>query len=190
MAENTLPMNDLILWLVRHGETTWNAEHKISGWVDVQLSARGVEMAKRLRPLLEAEQFDAVHSSDLLRARHTGELALRSGVADARLRELDFGPLEGLNWLTMDECDREAVLAFSEDCTRGGETISAFEQRVFHFIEELNPGKHLLFVHGGLIRLVLRQVGADRFVPPTTVAVVNWTQRQLLALHLPEEVAH
>ncbi|MBS2038382.1 histidine phosphatase family protein [bacterium] len=182
-------MKDVVVWLVRHGETVWNAEHKISGWVDVELSQRGQQMARDLRAKLEREHFDGVWSSDLKRAMDTAELAYRRPEkVDARLRELDFGPLEGLNWMTMPPEHKREVQDFCENCTRGGETISSFEQRVCSFLDHLQPGRHLLFVHAGVIRVALRRVRADRFVPPTSVAIVNWSREQLIELHLPPEI--
>ncbi|MBN9420022.1 hypothetical protein ABS71_19560 [bacterium SCN 62-11] len=182
-------MSDVIVWLVRHGETVWNAEHKISGWIDVELSERGVQMARDLRPRLEPEQFDGVWSSDLQRAIHTGELAYRRPEKqDQRLRELDFGPLEGENWLTIPADHQKDVVDFCEHCTRGGEKISAFEERVTSFLDQLPPGRHLLFVHAGVIRVALRRVQADNFLPPTSVAIVNWSKGKLIELRLPPEM--
>ena len=92
-------MSDVVVWLVRHGETVWNAQRKISGWVDVELSERGQQMARDLRPRLHPEEFDGVWSSDLRRALDTAQLAYgRPTQQDVRLRELDFGPLEGEDW--------------------------------------------------------------------------------------------
>lgn len=182
-------MNDVIVWLVRHGETVWNAEHKISGWIDVELSERGVQMARDLRAGLESEQFDGVWSSDLQRAIRTAELAYRSPEKqDQRLRELDFGPLEGENWLTIPQDHQKDVIEFGEHCTRGGEKISRFEERVASFLDQLPPGRHLLFVHAGVIRVALRRVNADHFVPPTSVAIVNWSRGELVELRLPPEI--
>lgn len=172
------------LWLIRHGETVWNALGKISGWYDVELSSRGRSMAEALRPILEPERFDTVVASDLRRAIETARLAYSTPAVDARLRELDFGSLEGLVWGEIAQDRQDEVLAFSEHCAPGGEPISVFEARVFDYLRGLAPGRHLLFVHGGVIRLVLRQVGADRFVPPTTVAIVNWSDKRLLDLKL------
>lgn len=182
-------MSDVIVWMVRHGETVWNAQHKISGWIDVDLSERGQQMALDLRPRLQGEDFDGVWSSDLRRALDTAQLAYgRPTVEDTRLRELDFGPLEGEDWTCIPEHQQREVMAFSEDCTFGGEKISAFEERVFAFLDELPAGRHLLFVHAGVIRLALRRAQADKFVPPTTVAVINWTQKQLLEMHLGPDI--
>lgn len=178
-------MSQVIVWLVRHGETVWNAQRKISGWVDVELSERGQQMARNLRTRLQPEEFEGVWSSDLRRAVDTAELAYgRPTRRDRRLRELDFGPLEGQDWLLIPKEQQGEVLAFSEDCTLGGEKISTFEQRVFSFLDELRPGRHLLFVHAGVIRVALRPAQADTFVPPTSVAVINWTQKKLLEMHL------
>lgn len=185
-------MSDVIVWLVRHGETVWNAQRKISGWVDVELSERGQQMARDLRPRLHTEEFEGVWSSDLQRALHTAQLAYgRPARQDVRLRELDFGPLEGEDWTLIPQHQQREVLAFSEDCTFGGEKISVFEERVFAFLDELSPGRHLLFVHAGVIRVALRRAQADKFVPPTTVAIVNWTRKHLLEMHLgPEMESH
>ena len=172
------------LWLVRHGESVANSQGKISGWHDVELSPRGRAMAEALRPLLAPETFDSFVASDLIRAQETARLAYGEPAVDRRIKELDFGDLEGKRWDDLTESTRNEILAFSEDCAPGGESISVFERRIFDYLEGLTPGRHLLFVHGGVIRLVLRQMGYDRFVPPTSVAVVDWTHRALLELKL------
>lgn len=178
---------DVHLWLIRHGQTTWNAAHKISGWTDVELTPRGQEMARELRPRLATQTYNSCWSSDLKRARTTAELAFGPPRIDPRIRELDFGSLEGENWTLLPPDLQQGVLRFDEDCTRGGEPISRFRARVLEFVQELPPGHHLLFVHAGVIRVVLREVQADRYVPPTTIAVVNWSRRSLQELHLGPE---
>src|SRR3954454_14570443 len=64
------------LILVRHGESTWNAEHRLQGQLDPPLSAAGREQAAELRPLVDqvAVPADRVIVSDLSRARETAEL--------------------------------------------------------------------------------------------------------------------
>lgn len=92
------------LLLLRHGESTWNAENRFTGWVDVPLSERGAAEARRGGELLAAVEPapDVVHTSLLRRAVHTAEIAL--GVAGRswipvrrswRLNERHYGALQG-----------------------------------------------------------------------------------------------
>src|SRR5436309_3671247 len=63
------PLSRLIL--VRHGETTWNAEQRIQGQLDAELSPRGREQAAGVARFLAAKPIAAIYSSDLSRARET-----------------------------------------------------------------------------------------------------------------------
>jgi 2,3-bisphosphoglycerate-dependent phosphoglycerate mutase len=92
------------LVLLRHGESEWNAKNLFTGWVDVPLSDKGVEEAKRGGQLLKDEGVvpDVVHTSLLRRAIVTANLAL--DVADLlwipvkrswRLNERHYGALQG-----------------------------------------------------------------------------------------------
>lgn len=92
------------LVLLRHGESEWNAKNLFTGWVDVALSEKGVQEAKRGGELLKAEGVlpDVVHTSLLRRAITTANYAL--DVADRlwipvkrswRLNERHYGALQG-----------------------------------------------------------------------------------------------
>ena len=59
------------LILVRHGESVWNLENRITGWVDVSLSPRGMEEAARVGELLAGERLDVAFTSTLIRAWDT-----------------------------------------------------------------------------------------------------------------------
>ena len=94
------------LVLLRHGESTWNLENRFSGWTDVPLTANGEEEATSAGLLMADEglDFDIVHTSLLLRAINTANLAL--GRMDLhwlpvsrswRLNERHYGGLQGLN---------------------------------------------------------------------------------------------
>src|SRR5262245_32958396 len=94
------------LVLLRHGESEWNAKNLFTGWVDVDLSARGEEEARRGGELLREGDLrpDVVHTSVLVRAIRTAELAL--AVAERqwipvrrswRLNERHYGALQGKN---------------------------------------------------------------------------------------------
>ncbi|MCU1684844.1 MAG: phosphoglyceromutase [Amycolatopsis sp.] len=94
------------LVLLRHGESTWNAENLFTGWVDVPLSEKGQGEARHGGELLADAGLlpDVVHTSLLRRAISTANLAL--DVADRhwievkrdwRLNERHYGALQGKN---------------------------------------------------------------------------------------------
>ena len=97
-------MPDLVL--LRHGQSTWNLENRFTGWVDVDLSEKGVAEAERAGRLVgEAGlQFDRAFTSVLTRAIRTGNMTLRLSQQlwvpvekDWRLNERHYGGLTGLD---------------------------------------------------------------------------------------------
>src|SRR5262245_16608798 len=94
------------LVLLRHGESEWNAKNLFTGWVDVDLTARGEDEARRGGELLREQGLlpDVVHTSVQLRAIRTADLALRAcdrhwiDVRRSwRLNERHYGALQGKN---------------------------------------------------------------------------------------------
>ncbi|MGC1301389.1 MAG: 2,3-diphosphoglycerate-dependent phosphoglycerate mutase [Caulobacteraceae bacterium] len=94
------------LVMLRHGQSVWNLENRFTGWVDVDLSERGVAEAERAAELVKAAgvAFDRAYTSVLTRAIRTGEITIRlSGqiwipvIKDWRLNERHYGGLTGLN---------------------------------------------------------------------------------------------
>jgi hypothetical protein len=67
-----------VLVLLRHGESAWNAADVFTGWIDVGLSERGEQQARRAGELLAARGFlpDVVHTSVQRRAIRSADLAL------------------------------------------------------------------------------------------------------------------
>ena len=63
--------------LVRHGESTYNAEGRIQGQQDAPLSARGRAQAEQIAARLRTYQFDACYASDLSRAADTARAIMR-----------------------------------------------------------------------------------------------------------------
>jgi 2,3-bisphosphoglycerate-dependent phosphoglycerate mutase len=97
-------MSNFELILLRHGESEWNAKNLFTGWVDVRLSSKGEEEARRGGKLLAERGLlpDLVHTSLLRRAIHTAQLALdecdRSWIPvkrSWRLNERHYGALQG-----------------------------------------------------------------------------------------------
>jgi broad specificity phosphatase PhoE len=154
------------LWLVRHGATDWSDAGRLTGWTDIPLNDVGRRQAQLLRRRLRTIEFDGVWSSDLSRAIETARLAIGGARSDERLREVDFGELEGRTW---DQCSPEEqaeLVAFDRFVARGGESVSEPRSRVLAFTDTLSDGSHLVFAHGGGIRVLLRLAGRDHPVPP------------------------
>jgi 2,3-bisphosphoglycerate-dependent phosphoglycerate mutase len=94
------------LLLVRHGQSTWNLENLFTGWTDVDLSAQGVEEARRAGAEIARCGVlpDVVYTSVLKRAIRTEWLILEAldllwlpVLRDWRLNERHYGALQGLN---------------------------------------------------------------------------------------------
>jgi 2,3-bisphosphoglycerate-dependent phosphoglycerate mutase len=94
------------LVLVRHGESTWNKENRFTGWTDVDLSARGINEAKKAGQVLKEEGyiFDEAYTSVLKRAIRTlwiimdeMDLMWIPVYRSWRLNERHYGALQGLN---------------------------------------------------------------------------------------------
>jgi len=92
------------LVLLRHGESQWNLENRFTGWVDVPLSAKGVEEAKQAGEKLRGVTFDRAFSSVLARANETLRIVLevlgQTNIPiekDKALNERMYGDLQGLN---------------------------------------------------------------------------------------------
>ena len=94
------------LVLLRHGESQWNLENRFTGWVDVNLTAKGEQQAIRGGELIKAEgiEIDQAFTSVLTRAIRTCNLALEAAgqsyvpvTKDWRLNERHYGGLTGLD---------------------------------------------------------------------------------------------
>ena len=161
-------MSATTLVLVRHGETAWNAAGRIQGHTDVALNGLGVAQAEALGRRLAREGFDAVYSSDLVRAFHTARPAVpdpdRTIIKDRRLRERHLGVLQGLTgeeamagqpaaWKAFKSRDSDLELA-------GGESLGEFSRRIVDFIEDVldrHAGSRILLVtHGGVLDAAYR----------------------------------
>ena len=154
----------LELWLIRHGNTTWNAEGRIQGQADSPLSKEGILQAQALAKRLEGVAFDRVYSSDLQRAQRTAKIALPSEreelVLEPRLRERSFGSVEGRKQSDLSPEERLILQAWRQNPGRirpfGGELQLEVSARVMEWIAELpREGRVLAFSHGGTILALL-----------------------------------
>lgn len=94
------------LVLIRHGQSEWNLSNRFTGWVDVDLSEKGVEEAKHAGELIKQAglEFDQAYTSVLTRAIKTLHYVLEESgqlwipeMKTWRLNERHYGALQGLN---------------------------------------------------------------------------------------------
>jgi broad specificity phosphatase PhoE len=83
------------VYIVRHGETEWNAQGRIQGHTDICLSEKGREQARAVSCRLAEVPFDVAYSSDLSRTRETAQVILGERIiplhSTPQLREYNKG---------------------------------------------------------------------------------------------------
>ena len=156
------------LVLVRHGETAWNVEGRIQGHLDIPLNEIGLAQAAAVGARLGTENFDAIYSSDLVRAYRTASPVVANPdsdiVRDERLRERHLGVLQGLTgeeavntqpaaWKVFKSRQPDLALA-------GGESLGEFSRRIVDFVGKILDkhagGRILAVTHGGALDAVYR----------------------------------
>jgi probable phosphoglycerate mutase len=169
-----------LLYLARHGETSWNREGRWQGHTDISLNDVGLAQARALGELLRGRDIARIHASDLARARETAEAAAailgvtERVVIDPALRERAFGVFEGL---TRAECEqRHAALwaryrADPRHVPPGAESHDALAERMQAAVGRAVASRHegddapvLVVSHGGSIRALLAR--ATGTMPP------------------------
>ncbi len=107
----------LQVYLVRHGETQWNAERRIQGQSDSPLTAKGEQQAMQVATRAKELGITHIISSDLGRTRRTAEIIAQACgcdiLLDPRLRELNMGVLETRNIDSLTEEEKTGVASWS-----------------------------------------------------------------------------
>lgn len=204
-----LGMSILTLHLVRHGETTWNAEGRCQGQSESELNEKGREQAASICPELEALDISAIYCSTSKRTRQTMEIAARNLSSQPNfrddLREIMLGSWETRLWQELDQEWPEQVDDFRHHPQRfqldGAETYAQLQQRGMSAIEQIieresasGENRNILVVsHGALIKATLAgfaqvelsQLTAQRSLENcsrSVIAVEDETNRQVLSV--------
>ncbi|MCW5946105.1 MAG: 2,3-bisphosphoglycerate-dependent phosphoglycerate mutase [Fimbriimonadales bacterium] len=160
-----------LLVLVRHGQSIWNAEDRFTGWVDVPLSEKGEEEARKAGRLLRDYDFQVAYTSALTRAQKTLDIMLEEMnaripiIRDAALNERMYGELQGLNKEAMRRkfgAEQVHIWRRSYDVAPpGGESLKDTAARTIPFFErcilgDIAQGKNVLVVaHGNSNRSIV-----------------------------------
>jgi len=160
----------MIIGLIRHGLTDWNALGRIQGQSDIPLNDEGRMQAKMLgdRLLQETYRWDYCITSNLSRAVETGTII--AGILgipllepDSRIRERAYGQVEGLT-----AGERESK--WGKDWSRldlGQESDQELQCRALAFLEDLSakyPDRNVLIVsHGGFLAQLYNALYKDKY---------------------------
>lgn len=164
----------MVIYLIRHGETDWNTKRLLQGATDIPLNQNGIEVARLTAEGLKNVDFDLILTSPLKRARKTAEIIRGNRkipiVEEERLREISFGPYEGLC------CQKEGYNIPDPDFMnffynpgayvppKGGESIKHLCERTTELLQELvhtsgyQDKTILLSGHGAVVKGILSSI--------------------------------
>ena len=160
------------LVIIRHGQSQWNLENRFTGWVDVELSPKGIEEAKQAGEILKMYKFDEAFTSGLQRAQKTLNAILEiSGQTDIpvtkneALNERMYGDLQGLDKAeTAKKYGDEQVHIWRRSFDvppPNGESLKDTAERVLPYYKEnieplLKQGKNIIIsAHGNSLRALI-----------------------------------
>ncbi len=157
-------MNDFpTIWLLRHGQTKWNAERRIQGQMESPLTPTGIELAHQQARVMQdiMATGPACYVSPLGRAQATAAIALGKAEfhTDPRLAEVHAGDWQGLTrsdvqtrWPDLHNASANGLELFT--AAPNGEGFAAFQARIADFLSGLR-GPSVVVAHG-LLGQVLR----------------------------------
>ena len=157
----------MLLYLIRHGESLYNAEGRIQGQSDVALSPLGIRQARAIADAFVEEPLDAIFASPLQRAMQTAEpIAGRFGLAirpDDRLMEIHAGIFQGLLWAEIEAKFPDSARPWREQhpdfVIPGGESrrsLMVRGQAVLEAIREMPFRRVAVVSHGGILAGALK----------------------------------
>jgi len=152
----------MLMFLVRHAESTWNRRKKIQGQKDPHLSSYGRKEAGLLAKRFKRLAFDAVYASPLKRAHETAEVIVGKKTkitCEEDLKEIFLGDWEGKTLSQIRKAYGEAFDRWAVRPTRiripGGEDFRQFVRRVKRTLRVIekrhDDGNVLVVCHGGVI---------------------------------------
>jgi probable phosphoglycerate mutase len=164
------------LFVVRHGQTAWNAEMRMQGQLDAPLDATGLRQAEQVAEALRGETIDRIIASDLQRTMHTAaplaRLLDKPIAPEPGLRERCFGEFQGHTYADIERLWPEGATRWRQRdlqfAPQGGESLVEFNARCVAAAERLcaayASATMVWFTHGGVLDCLYRaatRIGLD-----------------------------
>ncbi|OES46078.1 histidine phosphatase family protein [Domibacillus iocasae] len=192
-----------MIYLVRHGESKWNALGRLQGQMDIGLSEEGRKQAALLGAYFEQEgiSFEYVFSSDLDRAFQTAKLAtawlpVESITASRLLRERFYGELQGQLLKEILEQVPNYAENFGMPMTHGMESIEEMQERMLKVLtlisKETNGAPALVVTHGGAVNALIHKLSDGQAgtghgkIDNTSITRLSWNGKKLSIISVNE----
>lgn len=127
-----------MLYVARHGQTIWNAQNKVCGVTNVDLTTKGIEQAKALALVVESKNVNLILSSPLKRAIDTSKIVANicniPMEIDERLIEQNYGIYEGVDRKSEDFLNNKRNFAYKYP---NGESMMQVAYRIYGLLDEI-----------------------------------------------------
>jgi len=183
------------LYILRHGETEWNAIGKSQGHLNSDLTENGVDQAEKLGAKLKNIEFDKVFVSPLGRTRQTSELLMKYHDTKIEyldeIREINLGAWQGMVKKDIEEQFGDEYDRYRYDpenfVSIGGESFYQLKARVQQGLDKITKsdatGNVLVVTHGitkKMMMAIFNNVEIKEFwetpwMKPTSLSVVNYS---------------
>lgn len=152
------------IYVLRHGTTQWNLDHKIQGATDIPLHPIGREEARQIRRKVQDLTFEVILTSPMARALETAQIIRQNDqiplVVESRLQEVSFGDWEGSTW---DEVQQRFSFLMENIPSNGyidppnGESFEDAAKRICPLVKSLLKERKdcLLITHKAVIRFLV-----------------------------------
>ncbi len=186
------------IYIVRHGETEWNTEGRLQGQKDSLLTVKGEKQAAQTAEKLKGVKFDAIFSSDLLRAKRTAEIIKLERQLEVNttkaLRERALGHHEGKLIKDYENDIKDLLEKYKRipeaekwhlKFANGYESDFDLAKRITTHLKEASlaySGKTILNVtHGAAIKIFLLKIGYIKYRDIREVYVRNAAYVKLIS---------
>ncbi|WP_243385520.1 histidine phosphatase family protein [Bacillus kexueae] len=159
------------IYLTRHGQTEWNVEKRMQGWLDSPLTEEGKKAVEHLGERLKDVSFDAIYHSPSLRTDQTANILLNHLTIDRvekdeRLKEIHLGHWEAKTQAELKELYTDDFHAFFNEPhhyeAKSGEHFHDVQERVISFLNDLlnkhQEGNILVVTHGVWLKVLMNYV--------------------------------
>lgn len=181
------------IYIIRHGETIWNTQGKMQGWLDSPLTEKGKIQAQALKERFKDINVDYAYSSPLNRAFDTAKIALQDKdiniVKRDNLKEIKLDEIKGYTKPLKNDVNYNMYFNFwnhpNKYKSNNGESFKDVQERIVNEIKLLSKNKEgkniFVFTHTIVIKSLIcfiDNIDIEKFweepqIPQTSVTVIN-----------------